>query len=146
MTRNLATIFTLLLSPTPAIAQVQGAFCSSINVLKQQARSGFQAIDQGPRMPGGTSHGTGLILPGASRCWISVRNANPSYWCTWNVPPQVLAAQAMQFGAAIAQCIGGVPEWVQDSTSISTFLRDESTEFYINAEDGEIDLSVKLAD
>jgi hypothetical protein len=128
------------------MAQVQEGFCSSINVLKQQAKGGFQAIDQGPSRPGGTSHSTGLILPDASRCRISVRNANPSYWCSWNVPSQVLATQAMQLGAAIAQCIGTVPEWDRDSTSISTFLRDGSTEFYINAEDGEIDLSVELDD
>ena len=146
MMRNLIIASSILLSTIPAVAQVQEGFCSSINVLKQQAEGGFQDIDQGPSRPGGTSHSTGLILPGANRCWISVRNANPSYWCTWNVPSQVLATQAMQFGAAIAQCIGTVPEWDRDSNSISTFLRDGSTEFYINAVNGEIDLSVETVD
>lgn len=133
-------------SGPPAAAQ---ELCAAMTQLGALARQDFRSIDTGPARAGSMSHGTSLVLPGASRCWIRRRDGKAAtYWCEWPSTPAAVGQQTLGFGASVAACVGAQPQWDQDPTSVYGFIEPSGLQYYVSGDltdDGaEISLSVSL--
>ena len=96
----------VILPATIGVARA-GDFCSNIDQLMDQSRSGFTDILEKPAGGAGDQPVT-LGLAGASNCFVTKRSNGSSYQCTWDFPHR--AQRAYDRFEALAReldrCIG----------------------------------------